>query len=110
MTRRPVLTVVSSRDHDAPGGDQMSFKTYLGVRDGVDPHELRARMPKLWAQYLRERFSCPAVIAASFQVSEQTAYNWLDHRGRPTGDKVLLAMCADPGFADWAKGQLRRAA
>lgn len=82
----------------------MSSKKFL-----VDPYRMRADFPELWARYLRE--TCggrPALIAVQFDVTEETARNWLAGKGRATGDKVALAALDDP--ARFAEAMTRRAA
>jgi len=76
----------------------MSFQKCLR-----DPYRMRVEFPELWARYLRESPQFrgdPALVQRHFAVTFQAALNWLEARGRATGDKVAQAAAEDPeGFA-----------
>lgn len=100
MTSPAYLTLVvdnvGSCPGDSAGGDQGSCARVL------DPYRLRVDLPELWGDYVMARFGKVERVAAVFDVSFQTACNWRDMIGRPSADKLLLAMLTDPeGFYAW---------
>lgn len=103
MTRRPVLTVVSSRDHDGPGGGKKSLPNVL------DPDRMRAEFPEMWSRWLRSEFRNAEHVAVAFGVTFQTACNWLGGTSRPTGDKVAMAMMT-PAWRGGLEREFGRAA
>lgn len=57
----------------------------------LDPYRYRVDFPDLWAGFLADNYKNAVQIAAVYDVSYQTALNWLACLNRPTGDKVALA-------------------
>jgi len=58
---------------------------------------MRVEFPEMWSRYLRAEFRNPQAVCLAFGVSFQTACNWWNAVGRPTGDKVALDVLAHPG-------------
>lgn len=84
---------------------QMSHKKFLpaaarGSRrfDAVpfDAGRYRTVFPDLWADFLRANYRGAIEVAFNFNVTEQTATNWLNGVSRPTGDKVAIAAMRCP--------------
>ncbi|RMF02478.1 MAG: hypothetical protein D6773_08615 [Alphaproteobacteria bacterium] len=63
---------------------------------GFDPYRFRARFPDQWSQFLRQNFRNAEEVAVVFDVTYQTARNWIEGTHRPSGDKVALAAISMP--------------
>lgn len=61
-----------------------------------EPHRFRAKFPDQWSGFLRAHFRNAEEVAVTFDVTYQTARNWLDGSHRPSGDKVALAAVSMP--------------
>lgn len=109
MPTPSILSVVSnvhhSRTEHKTKETQMSHTNILpkNICGGApfDPHRYRVLFPDLWAEFLRVNYRNSVEVAYNFNVTDQTALNWLNCISRPTGDKVALAAMSKP--AEFAK-------
>jgi len=89
-----VSNVHHSRIEPKTKESQMSHPKVFGKP--FDAHRYRVVFPDLWAEFLRRNFRNSVDVAYHFDVTDQTAENWLNGISRPTGDKVALAAMAAP--------------
>lgn len=61
-----------------------------------EPHRFRAKFPDQWSGFLRAHFRNAEEVAVTFDVTYQTARNWLEGSHRPSGDNVALAAVSMP--------------
>ena len=65
----------------------------------------------MWSRFLRANFRNPEAVMLAFGVTFQTACNWWNAVGRPTGDKVALDEMSNPGrFTAFVADRMGRAA
>lgn len=79
-------------------------KVFRNAERGIRPFDMdryRLVFPELWADFLRLHFrGDPLYVATFFGVTTRTAENWLEGKGRATGDRVAIIAAMDPaGFA-----------
>lgn len=96
---RSLSSVSLSECQPSDGLGQKSHQNVFG--QSFDPHRYRVLFPDRWAEFLRQNYRNSVEVAFNFDVTDQTATNWLNGTSRPTGDKVALAAAVKP--AEFAK-------
>lgn len=90
---RPHLHIAAS-GKPAPVRPQASWSNAPDHRRRArpEPHVFRATFQEDWARFCRANFRNANAVALAFEVTFQTALNWLDGGiCRPSGDKVAYA-------------------
>jgi hypothetical protein len=67
-----------------------------GAARMVDPFQVRADFPEMWARYIRANFRSVAAVVAAFEVSERTARKWWEGETGAHGGHVAVACRMHP--------------